>query len=161
MISTEDVKAIIDGCEVAAPGPWYWDEGGLRTEWDSAEHLIWPANAGSFGILAEELGALGVHAETHAAANAGHIASLSPEVVRSLLTELLALRQSSSFTQGYEQGREDAAKVADAAEKQWREAYGTKMFSGEIKFMHFALAANELALTVRSLPIPQAPGEKR
>jgi hypothetical protein len=88
-LSDEELVEIIDGTIGVTPGPWYWDEGGLRTEWDDQEHIIWPVNA----IPGENLGACGRLSEPHAAVNAAHIARLSPERVRSMASELRDVRE--------------------------------------------------------------------
>lgn len=57
-------------------------------------------------------------------------------LLRNMASELLSLRQSSSFTQGYEAARERIAKMVQI-DNAW------------------------LASVIREIAIPQAPGEKR
>lgn len=93
-VENERLEAILAGCEGVTPGPWFWDEGGLRTEWNEAEHLIWPANSVPYsGLVAENFGACGLHSEEHIVDNAAHIARLDPATVASIITELLAYRR--------------------------------------------------------------------
>lgn len=63
-----------------------------------------------------------------------------------------ALRQSSSFTQGYEQGREDAAK--------WHEAKAERLRRDGQDPGGRANQQDYYAAEIRNLPVPQAPGEK-
>lgn len=99
VVSDEDVQAIIDGCKGVTPGPWFYrpekydDWGFVRgSSPDSLPgHLIAVAHRGRDEIDGED----DIHRKTGVdpfGATAKHIARLSPEVVRSLLTELLGRR---------------------------------------------------------------------
>ncbi len=97
-ISSDELRAILAGCEGVTPGPWDVDEG-------NAER---PPVIVSRDIDADDSGRA-VHYKTEIAtiadtmddeANAAHIARLDPQTVASMCRELLSLRESHPIEDG-------------------------------------------------------------
>lgn len=97
MLSDERLREMLAGTEGVTPGPWRWDSGDLRAGND--DFIICPQNVmggDAPKTWADFLGSYGEHSEDAAQFNAAHIAACDPDTIRSVLTELLSLREVSA-----------------------------------------------------------------
>lgn len=136
-ISNEDVQAIIDATAGVSKGPWFTD--GMKSDgyYGSGEdvhegfetYAVYSENEDHYGkpaaifdafnadvaTIEEEFGEESHHAwDEQSRKNMAYLARLSPEVVGSLLRELLTLRQATETLRGWVQHWTDD-KVAGLA----------------------------------------------
>ena len=89
-ISSDDLRAILAGCEGVTPGPW-----------EAGHHWVFvpPLDAANNQTKALRNILRDVSAE-ELQPNAAHIARLDPQTVASIITELLSLRESHPIEDG-------------------------------------------------------------
>lgn len=88
-ISSDDLRAILAGCEGVTTGPW---ANGLHYRQKTGDRDFAPIFANSAAPIAMVPLSVGGYQDPEGPLNAAHIARLDPDTVRSIITELLARR---------------------------------------------------------------------
>ena len=154
-ISSDDLRAILAGCDGVTPGPW---ANGIHHRQETRDRDFAPIFANGVVPMAMVPLSVGGYQDPDGPRNAAHIARLDPQTVASIITELLSLRESHPIEDG-EGWILDRYRDRDIIEAVHR--IGQRVFTGQIGTEQEPTHVQELADLILRRAAPSNPGTSK